>query len=734
MRATTVRIGEALLAFLTPRYDPFAVAVSILIAGFASYVAFDLARRVRTDDRRLAATWWICGSIAMGTGIWAMHFVGMLAFSLPIALGYDRGLILVSWLVGVAVSGVALRVGGRGEMSWRRIAVGAPLMAAGVCAMHYLGMAALVMTPGIAWNPLLVASSAVIALVASAAALLLFAWTRRLSGRRGVHGQLLAALVMGLAISGMHYTGMAAADFAVGSVCLSAGSLAGDSLGALVAGVSVSLLALTLVSSIFDARGRSEERLAELARSLGVANSKLQDVNETLKKQAFADPLTGLPNRVLFEDRLLHAVRRSERAEERISERKQPRLAVLFIDLDGFKPVNDSFGHAAGDAVLKEAALRLRGAARDTDTVARVGGDEFVLLMEGVGSIADCVTLARRLVDALAQPFAIPDRQVEISASIGIVVYPDQGHRDKLMANADAAMYAAKRAGGGTYAVFEQHMDVGAFEQLSLQNDLRHAIELGELQLFYQPKVDGRLGQIRGVEALLRWNHAERGTVGPAVFIPIAERFGLIGSIGRWVIDEACRQMAEWADDGVRMRVAINLSVYQLREDDLVQRIEAALARHGIDPSQLLCEITESVAMEDIKATQRAFEGLERIGVYLSIDDFGTGYSSLSYLRQLPARQLKIDRSFVNDLATSADARAVVDAVVRLAHALGLKVVAEGVETSEQRDILVSLGCDELQGFYFARPMPAETLLAWTNGSKPVGSADFSHSIIHETL
>ena len=719
------------MAFLTPRYDPFVVAVSILIAGFASYVALDLAKRVRTHEGQVAVAWWVGGSLAMGTGIWAMHFVGMLAFSLPIELGYEKGLMLASWLAGAAVSGVALRVAGRGTMTWRRIAVGAPLMASGICAMHYLGMAALVMRPGIVWNPGLVAGSVAIALAASALALALFAWTRGLGERRGVYGQLGAALVMGLAISGMHYTGMAAADFPAGSVCLSAGSLAGDRLGELVALASASLLALTLATSIFD--GRLQSRSAVLAKSLSIANAQLQSANEELKKQAFVDPLTGLPNRVLFEDRLQHAVRRSERAEERISERKQPRLAVLFVDLDGFKPVNDSFGHAVGDVVLREAARRLRSTARDSDTVARVGGDEFVLLLEEVNSVADCVTLARRLVEALTQPFAIADRRVVISCSIGIVVYPDQGHRDKLMANADAAMYAAKRAGGSTYAVFESHMDAGASEQLSLQNDLRHAIELGQLQLFYQPKVDGRLGRIRGAEALLRWNHPERGMISPAVFIPIAERFGLIGSIGRWVIDEACRQMAEWADDGVRMRVAINLSVYQLREDDLVQRIEAALARNGIDPSQLLCEITESVAMEDIKATQRAFEGLERIGVYLSIDDFGTGYSSLSYLRQLPARQLKIDRSFVNDLATSADARAVVDAVVRLAHALGLKVVAEGVETGEQRDILVSLGCDELQGFYYARPMPAETLLAWTNGSKPAGAVDFSHSIIHET-
>ncbi|HEY9064312.1 MAG TPA: EAL domain-containing protein [Burkholderiaceae bacterium] len=520
--------------------------------------------------------------------------------------------------------------------------------------------------------------------------------------------------------------------------------IAGGAAAAWLAGIAVSgvaplivatlgLLAPTAIVSVLAVRLR--RRNALLAQSLSLADQRLQEVSEQLEKQASIDSLTGLPNRMLLEDRLQHAIRRGERTDSRLAERGLARLALLFIDLDGFKPVNDSLGHAAGDAVLKEVAQRLRTVARDSDTIARVGGDEFALLMEDVGSVADGVSLARRLLQALARPIAIADRQVEISGSIGIVIYPDQGHRDKLIANADAAMYAAKRAGGNTYAVFESHMDAGALDQLGLQHDLRHAIELGQLQLYYQPKVDSRINRIRGVEALLRWNHPERGMVSPALFIPLAERFGLIGSIGRWVIDEACRQIAEWADDGVRMRVAINLSVHQLREEDLVQRIEAAMRRHAIDPSQLLCEITESVAMEDIKATQRAFEGLARIGVYLSIDDFGTGYSSLSYLRQLPARQLKIDRSFVHDLATSSDARAVVDAVVRLAHALGLKVVAEGVETAEQRDILTALSCDELQGYYFARPMPAGALLAWACGDeKPAGATDFSQSILHEAI
>jgi len=720
------------VAFLTPRYDPWIVATSILIATFASYVALDLAKRVRIKDHGVALSWWIGGSIAMGTGIWSMHFVGMLAYSLPIPLGYTTLLTFASWVAGVAVSAVALWVASGPAATLPRIAGGALAMGTGICTMHYIGMAALDMAPGIAWDKALVAASAVIAVLASAAALLIFFWLRQVSAQYGFVYQCIAAVVMGLAISGMHYTGMAAANVPTGAVCLSAGGLGGGNLSTLVILASVAMLSMTLFTSVLDAR--MQDQASRLASSLQAANVKLQSVNAELRSRAFLDPMTGLPNRLLFEDRLRHALARCERAEERATGTGPARLAVLFVDLDGFKPVNDSFGHAAGDIVLEEAARRLRTAARDIDTVARIGGDEFVLLMEGVSGVADCVTLAMRLIELLRQPFDIADRQLQISASVGIVVHPDHGHKDKLIAHADAAMYAAKRAGGGGYAVFESHMDAGALEQLSLQSDLRRAVELGQLELHYQPKVDGLRGQISGVEALLRWNHPQRGVVSPTVFIPLAERFGLINALGNWVIDEVCRQIQAWAEDGVRMRVAINLSVHQLRGDDLVNRIQRALDRYLVEPSQLLCEITETVAMEDVKLTQRAFEGLQRIGVYLSIDDFGTGYSSLSYLRQLPARQLKIDRSFVNDLESSSDARAVVDAVIRLAHALGLRVVAEGVETAAQRDILLQLACDELQGFFYARPMSAGTLFAWTTGQKPEGTIDFAPSVIGTAL
>jgi diguanylate cyclase (GGDEF)-like protein len=711
--------------FMPFSYNLFVVAASFAIAMLASYVTLDLARRVRTAQRRVGLAWWVAGSLVMGTGIWSMHFLGMQAFKLPIEIGFSGGATLLSWLAAVAASAVALGLASRENFGKLQLTLGALVMGAGISGMHYIGMAAMDMAPGIVWDYRVVALSVLIAVLASASALLIFKLLRRVRPSQRLGYQMAASFVMAVAICGMHYTGMAAASFAMGSVCGSAGELGGPGLTALVLMATGMLLVSTLFTSILDARLQTTAQL--LTQSLKDSNARLQAANDELQKRAFADALTGLPNRLLFEDRLIHALLRLDRTNHL---RVVDRLAVLFVDLDGFKPINDSFGHAAGDVILRGAADRLRQQARESDTVARVGGDEFLILLEDVTDVAACITMANRVLESLSQPFEVSGKKVQITCSIGIVVHPDHGERTKLVANADAAMYAAKRAGGGSYALFEPHMGSDASEQLELQTDLRQAIDRGQLALHYQPKIDGTRGQISGVEALLRWTHPKHGMVSPLVFIALAERFGLIGRLGNWVINEACRQMAEWARSGLRMRVAINLSVHQLRESGLAERIEHALLFHGLDASQLLCEITESVAMEDIKATQRTFDGLARIGVYLSIDDFGTGYSSLNYLRQLPAQQLKIDRSFVNDLETSEDARAVVSAVVSLAHALGLRVVAEGVETEGQRDILLAMDCDELQGFYFARPMPADSLFAWSRGDKPDGAVDFTASVI----
>ncbi|WP_442866823.1 putative bifunctional diguanylate cyclase/phosphodiesterase [Acidovorax sp. NCPPB 4044] len=714
-----------LAVFMPSRHDPWVVAASFAIALLASYVTLDLARRVHASQRSIGAIWWTAGSLVMGTGIWAMHFLGMQAFELPVALGFTGGLTLLSWLAAVSASAVALGLAGLPHFRVWHLLAGASAMGAGISGMHYIGMRAMVMSIDIVWNPALVVLSVAVAVLASATALMIFQWLLRVRGRRRLPYQAAAAVVMAVAICGMHYTGMAAASFPEGSVCLSANGLGGHGLTAMVLMATGMLLLSTLFTAILDTRLQTTAK--QLNASLQESNARLTAANAQLQKQAFADPLTTLPNRLLFEDRLSHALLRLDRSRRRDTGQ---RLAVMFVDLDGFKPINDSFGHAAGDAILRSAAERLRQQARESDTVARVGGDEFLLLLEDVNGPSDCLTVAQRLLNALGQPFEVAGKTVQIACSIGIVVYPDHGERDKLVANADAAMYAAKRAGGNGWALFESHMGSDATEQLALQNDLRQAIARGELSLHYQPKIDARRGRINGVEALLRWRHPERGMVSPVDFIPVAERFGIIAQLGNWVIEEACRQMAAWSWDGMRMRVAINLSAYQLRESGLADRIREALQRHGVPASHLLCEITESVAMEDTRATQRTFEELARIGVYLAIDDFGTGYSSLNYLRRLPARQLKIDRSFVRDLEEQDDARAVVDAVVRLAHALGLRVVAEGVETIGQRDILVAMHCDELQGYYFARPMPAATLLAWALGDKPDGAADFSPSVV----
>lgn len=495
------------------------------------------------------------------------------------------------------------------------------------------------------------------------------------------------------------------------------------------------VLALAAVAAplLVHALGSGARRKAERrARELESTNERLRSQNADLQQRAHVDPLTGLPNRTMFNERLKQSLARVERAAASGRAARADKLAVLYLDLDRLGAVNESMGLASGDLVLKEAASRIRAMARQSDTVARCGGDSFIVLVEGVSCVTDGVTLAQRVITALNSPFDVNGRPAEISASVGIAVYPDHGDCNELPARADMAMRAAKRAGGGQCVVFDMNQERSALEQVTLQNELRHAAELGQLQLYYQPKIDAHRGVIRGVEALLRWMHPQRGMVSPAVFIPIAERSGLIHQLGQWVIEESCRQMRAWADAGIRLRVAINVSAHQLRRDDFVASIEQALERHQIEPSQLLCEITESILMEDFERTRRVFEGLGRLGVYLSIDDFGTGYSSLSYLRQLPAQQLKIDRSFVNDLETSTDARAIVDAVVRLAHALGLRVVAEGVETAGQRDVLRQLECDELQGYFYAKPMPADALEAWACGSKPQGSVDFSPSVIEE--
>ena len=428
---------------------------------------------------------------------------------------------------------------------------------------------------------------------------------------------------------------------------------------------------------------------------------------ETLAHRALHDSLTGLPNRVLFVDRLEMTLARVER--------RAAQVAVLFIDLDGFKLVNDRLGHEAGDELLREVARRLSQAVRPSDSVARFGGDEFTVLVEGYASEAQVLMIAERIRAALDEPFDLAVRgAATIGSSIGIAVASGPGaDPEALIREADAAMYRAKRAGGGRQELYDADMRRRASERLRTESALHEAIERREFRVFYQPKVELASGRIHGVEALVRWQHPERGLLGPGEFIPLAEETSLVVPLGAWVLSEALRQAGAWRASHPAARdllMSINLSARQLARNDLCEAVSDALVVAGADPSLLCLEITESVAMEEADDTIASLIQLRGLGIRLAIDDFGSGYSSLSYLRSFPVDILKIDRSFVRGLGDDRRNNSIAGAIVSLAHALELTAIAEGIETVEQLEELRLLGCDMGQGFLFARPQAPEVL------------------------
>ena len=681
---------------MTGSYDYSLVLASLAIAILASYTALHMAGHVMAAGGRVGRLWLAGGACAMGLGIWSMHFVGMLAFSLPIRLGYDLGITLASLAAAIATSAFALWRVTRRRMKRRDWLAGSLLMGGGIVLMHYTGMGALRMQPSLGYDPAWFAASVAIAVLASAVALWI-AFKLRRERRGATRLRLAAASVMGLAVVGMHYSGMAAARFSPDAIC---GAYRDNSLptGWLALGIivtTVTLLGITLAVSILDRHIRL--RTTMLSNALAQANSDLMHA-------ALHDPLTQLPNRMLLRDRLEQAIAAAEASGEG--------FAVLFLDLDGFKAVNDAYGHHIGDALLVELALRVRELLDGEDTVARLGGDEFVLLVHQ-GDPSDVAVLSERILAALARTCMVAGIELGVSASVGIAMYPaDGGDERSLMANADAAMYHAKDAGRNGYAFFAPSMNSDTQVQLGLLGDLRHAVERDQLVLHYQPKFVASADdtpRLAGAEALLRWQHPEQGLLAPATFIALAERSGLIVGIGEWVIDRACAQLHAWQRAGrTDLTMAVNLSPAQFAAPSLPHHVAAALARHAIAPGTLTLEITESMAMRNVEASLAMLDALVALGVRISIDDFGTGYSSLLYLKRLPATELKIDRGFVRDLRRAGEDAAIVTSILALARALELDVVAEGVETREQRQQLVDLGCTYLQGYLLGRPMPAD--------------------------
>ena len=681
---------------MTGSYSQSLVFFSLLVAVLASYTALDMAGRLATAQGRVARWWLAGGAAAMGLGIWSMHFIGMLAFKLPIPIGYDLAITVYSLAVSVGASAYALWLVSRPQLPTRRLFAGALLMGLGIAAMHYLGMAAMRMQPGIDYDPLWFIASILIAIGAAGAALWI-AFRLRIESRNTRRLRGAASLVMGLAIVGMHYTGMAAARFPLDSLCGAVidGGIDAQWLAVLVIVTTLGTIGIALVASLFDRQMR--ERTGLLAASLERANDKLLQA-------ALHDPLTQLPNRSLLQDRIEQSIEKARRRNHAV--------AVMFCDLDGFKTVNDAYGHQLGDRLLVKVSQRIGSLLRPQDTLARLGGDEFVIVLP-IDEPDDAMVVAERIIAAVADPFLIEAAELQVTASLGIALYPDDAADEReLMANADAAMYHTKQEGRNGYTFFTPSMQVSANRQLRLLQDLRKATERGELLLHYQPKFVAAGTPAVGAEALLRWQHPELGMLAPDIFIPIAERSGLILPIGDWVLDQACAQLRAWHDAGnPHWTMAVNLSPLQFAAAGLVETVRETLERHGLEASRLTLEITETTAMKNVETSLQILNALTALGVRISIDDFGTGYSSLLYLKRMPATELKIDRAFVRDLEDNAEDAAIVSSIVALGRSLQFNIVAEGVETAGQRDYLSSLGCDQLQGYHLGRPMAPDEFL-----------------------
>lgn len=454
--------------------------------------------------------------------------------------------------------------------------------------------------------------------------------------------------------------------------------------------------------------------LAEKRRYKDELESLLAERTAEVDRLAYYDTLTSLPNRTLFEDRLTQAVALAQRANKRV--------AVLFIALDQLKKVNDTLGHLAGDQLMQQVAVRLRGCVTDSDTVARFGGDQFVLMLPEIGRTKDVVEIVAAIQEALNPSFRLDRQELFATASVGISFFPDDGKEtSSLVKNAGAALYRAKKAGGNEYRFYTADMHAKASKRFELETSLRHAIDNHEFLLHYQPRVAIDSLRIVGVEALVRWQHPELGLVPPGDFIPLAEETGLILPIGEWVLREACRQNREWQNKGfAKIRVGVNISARQFQQQHLSETVIRILEESDLGPEFLELELTESSIMSNAEATIVVLNKLQTKGVAISVDDFGTGFSSLSYLKRLPIDSLKVDQSFVRDLATDPDDAALVMAIVSLAHTLRLRVVAEGVETPEQLRFLRLLRCDEIQGYLISKPLPVEGIERLLRHSKPL--------------
>uniref|UniRef100_A4XX81 cyclic-guanylate-specific phosphodiesterase n=1 Tax=Ectopseudomonas mendocina (strain ymp) TaxID=399739 RepID=A4XX81_ECTM1 len=687
-------------------HDPWLVLLSYAIATGGSLCTLIITQHLQQVQRRsMRLAWGLVGGLCLAGGIWSMHFIGMLAFQAPVAIAYDLATTLLSLLVALAAALLALYCMAMPNPGLSRQLLAAVIIGLGISAMHYSGMAAIRSPAEAYYQGDLFALSVGIAISASFAALLLNRYVQHGAPRHQHWLRLCAALVMGAAIASMHYTGMASLNLVVPEgtpLQLRSADNAGQ-LVLIVASITLLILGLSLaaawVGRKLDDKERDLQRVNNLLMQLDQAKASLEQV-------AHFDPLTELLNRRGF-----NRVFAATLEEHAITGRS---LAVMFLDVDHFKRVNDTLGHDAGDELLRVVAQRIRGSLRERDIIARFGGDEFCVVASLDSNAAPRV-LAQRILEQMKEPISLTGRRIVMTTSVGISLFPQDGNSaEELLKHADLALYQSKGSGRNVVHFFNPHLKQKASFELQLEEDLRQALQQDNgLMLFYQPIIDLRSGALSKLEALVRWHHPLHGLLTPERFIAIAEANGFIDQLDDWVLRRACHDLNSLEHMGYPgLKIAVNCSALNLANDQLPGRIEQHLQATRCPAQCLELEVTESALLSNINRAIGLLERIRALGVCLSIDDFGTGYSSLAYLRRLPLDTLKIDRSFIQDLANSNQDREIVHAIIAMAHALHLKVVAEGVETGEQLAFLQDRGCDQVQGYLFSKPLPLEEIVS----------------------
>jgi diguanylate cyclase len=680
---------------MNTQYDTGLLTLSLLLSCGAMFGIYDFVHKLHRADAERKKFLMPIYAFAVAAGLWGLHFINVMAMHEGSQFNFVKSPVFLSFFAALLGGYAVIFISSHKTVRFKSLIAGGVFT--GICyqALSYLSLSAVFSLHSLSFDLISTLISTMVAITVSTLVIMVFAWMKDYSGDNPRLIKIIFALIVSVAILGVHMTFNNAVNTQTAAASAHATEVAHNKkmVSAIIALTLLSLFLLSFVVAIFY------EKLGINAFKISFLNTENNINPDSL---GYQDALTHLPNRRAFELQLQAATKRSERTGGTI--------AIAYVDLDHFKPVNDQFGHHTGDAVLIAVAQRLSTAVRGCDSIARLGGDEFVALLEDINSDEDIIPIAERMVSVIKQPFLVGDLKIEISCSVGIAIYPRDGTIDKLLIRADAAMYKAKENGKNQFNFYDAEIELASDHLLEMQRDLKNAIENNEFSLLFQPKVDCKTQSPVGAEALIRWNHPTKGLILPITFITAAERFGMIDKINDWVVEETCRTIYRAKKADIDLKVSINLSRQQFRNPKLVEEMSAILKRYDVPSSNLIVEIKETTAINNVAQFKLLLAQLKAASIKVALDNFGSQPFALNYLLDLNVDELKLDKLFIATVNEDKASRGLVDAVIRLAHALNLNIVAEGVETEAQRVALAELDCDHMQGYLFSKPIPEEKL------------------------